>query len=132
MRVEPVVVDHAGAVGCRDEELLDLGGPGEAQDGAAAEAEFTGDGSQDGAAFDAFVDLLVAFAGASDERALTSVHVEFAQGGEAAVVLAGLDSEGFAQVGAVSSDDAVDGLGEVVQKKVSDANHIPHTQVMPT
>ncbi|GAA1274557.1 hypothetical protein GCM10009646_71800 [Streptomyces aureus] len=35
-----------GAVGCRDEELVDIGGPGEAQDGAAAEAEFTGDGSQ--------------------------------------------------------------------------------------
>ncbi|MFD4554590.1 IS4 family transposase [Streptomyces sp. NPDC058469] len=37
---------------------MDIGGPGEAQDGAAAEVEFTGDGAQAVAAFDAFVDLL--------------------------------------------------------------------------
>ncbi|MFJ3791433.1 hypothetical protein [Kitasatospora sp. NPDC090091] len=40
VQVAPVVVDHAGAVGRRDEELFDVGGSGEAQDGAAAEAEW--------------------------------------------------------------------------------------------
>ncbi|MFD8007169.1 hypothetical protein [Streptomyces mirabilis] len=51
-----------------------------------------------------------------------SVHVEFAQGsGEgvrrrASVVLVGPEREGFTQFGAVSSDDALDGLGEVVQQ----------------
>ncbi|MEV5880965.1 hypothetical protein AB0L75_43735, partial [Streptomyces sp. NPDC052101] len=110
-------------MGCGDEKLLDIGGPGEAQDGAAAEAELAGDGSQAVAAFDAFVDPLVAFAGAGDQRPLPSVHVQFAQEGgvldaswRTGVVLVGPHGEGFVQVGAVSSDDVLDGLGEVVQQ----------------
>ncbi|MFG3019437.1 hypothetical protein ACGFZQ_12975 [Streptomyces sp. NPDC048254] len=39
----PVVVDHARTVGHRGKELLDIGGPGEAQDGATAEAELMGE-----------------------------------------------------------------------------------------
>ncbi|MDX3452084.1 hypothetical protein PV396_09020 [Streptomyces sp. ME02-8801-2C] len=122
MQIEPVVVDHARAVGCRDEKLLDIGGPGEACDGASTEAEFTGDGSQAAATFDAFVDLLVAFAGAGDQPPLPIVHVQFTQGGGAdghwwaSVVLVGPHGEGFAQVGTVSSDDSFNGLGEVVQQ----------------
>ncbi|MEU8975301.1 hypothetical protein AB0D11_39780 [Streptomyces monashensis] len=81
-RMEPVVVDHARAVGCRDEKLLGIGGPGESQDGATAERQFAGDRSQAVATFDAFVDLLVAFAGAGGGRPLPSVHVQFARGGE--------------------------------------------------
>jgi hypothetical protein len=92
--------------------------------------EFTGDGSQAVAAFDAFVDLPVALAGAGDRGPRTSVHVEFAQGsGEgvrlrAGVVLVGPDREGFTQFGAVSSDDALDGLGEVVQQ-MPGVGHLP-------
>nr|WP_309050451.1 hypothetical protein [Streptomyces sp.] len=106
----------------RDEKLFDVSGPGEAQNGAAAETEFAGDGSQAVAAFDAFVDLLVAFAGAGDQRPRPSVHVQFAQGGGvdtrwwAGVAPVGPDGEGFTQVGAVSSDDSLDGFGEVVQQ----------------
>ncbi|WP_316785002.1 hypothetical protein [Streptomyces sasae] len=64
MQVEAVVVNLARAVGRRDEKLLDIGGPGEAQDGAAAEAELPGDGPQAVAAFDAFVDGCGSLAGA--------------------------------------------------------------------
>lgn len=130
MQIEPVVVDHARAVGCRDEKLLDIGGPREAQDGAAAEAELPGDGPQAVATFDAFVDLLVAFAGAGDQRPLPTVHVQFAYGGGtdarwwAGAVLVGPHGEGFSQVGAVSSDDSLDGLGEVVQQ-VPGIGHLP-------
>lgn len=63
------------------EKLLSIGGLGEAQDGAAAESEFSGDGAQAVAAFDALVDLLVAFAGAGNQRPGPSMHVQFAWGG---------------------------------------------------
>jgi hypothetical protein len=68
-------------VGHRHEKLLGLGGPGEAQDGAAVEAELPGDGPQAVSAFDAFVDLLVALAGAGHERPRPAVHVQLVQGG---------------------------------------------------
>ncbi|MGV9248753.1 hypothetical protein [Streptomyces sp. NPDC003710] len=50
------------------------------------------------------------------------MHVQFARGGGVDArwwtggFLAGPRGEGFSQVGAVSSDDSLDGLGQVVQQ----------------
>ncbi|MEV6212771.1 hypothetical protein [Kitasatospora sp. NPDC051914] len=106
-------------MGRRDKELLHVGGSGETQDGAAAEAEFTGDGTQAVAAFDAFVDLLVTLASAGDQGTRSAVDVQLVRAGSPGTghgTLIFSEVEGFAQVGAVAADDALDGLGEVVQQ----------------
>ncbi|MEU5590990.1 hypothetical protein [Streptomyces chrestomyceticus] len=100
VQVEPVVVDLARAVDRPGQKLFDPGGPGEAQNGAAAETEFPDDGSQAVAAFDAFVDLLVALPRAGDKGTRPAVDVQLGQGGVpegVPVVLGFPDGEGFAQ-----------------------------------
>ncbi|MEW1565570.1 hypothetical protein AB0454_21600 [Streptomyces sp. NPDC093509] len=107
-----------------------MGGLSEAVDRSAAEAEaeVAGDGAKAAAAFDAFVDLLVAVPGAGDQRPGSSVNVQllmvwvfarrvvFCQ-----VVMAG---QGFAQIGAMSSDDSFDCLSQVV-REVPGVRYLP-------
>ncbi|WP_406527228.1 hypothetical protein [Streptomyces sp. I8-5] len=57
VQVEVVIVDQRGAVSSGEEEFRDVGGPWEAVDRAAAEAEIACDGPKAVAMFDAFVDL---------------------------------------------------------------------------
>ncbi|MFF9573030.1 hypothetical protein [Streptomyces sp. NPDC014685] len=76
VQVVAVIVDQRGAVGGGKEEFRDVGGPCEAVDRAAAEVEIACDGTEAVAAFDAFVDLLVAFTGAGDQRLRPSMDVQ--------------------------------------------------------
>ncbi|RSO09318.1 hypothetical protein DMH18_17995 [Streptomyces sp. WAC 06783] len=118
VQVEPVVVDLAQTVDRSGQKLSDPGGPCEAKNGAAAETE-PGDGTQAAAAFDAFVDLLVALTRAGDEGTRPAVDVQLGLGGileGVPVVLGAPNREGFAQVGAVSADNAFNSLGQVVQQ----------------
>ncbi|MER7600060.1 hypothetical protein [Streptomyces hydrogenans] len=89
VRVEAVVVDQGGPIGGCDEKFIDAGGACEAVDRAAAELEVARDGAKAVAAFDALVNLLVAVAGAGDQRPGPAVDVQLRAvvsfGGEAVV-----------------------------------------------
>ncbi|MFJ2590783.1 hypothetical protein, partial [Streptomyces sp. NPDC087538] len=118
VQVEAVIVDQRGAVGGGKEEFRDVGGPCEAVDRAAAEVEIACDGTEAVAAFDAFVDLLVAFTSAGDQRPRPSMDVQL----RAAWVLLSLavfgpvvvGREAFSQYGAVPAHDAFDCFGQIV------------------
>ncbi|MDK0524110.1 hypothetical protein [Streptomyces sp. ML-6] len=123
VQVEAVIVDQRGAVGGGKEEFREVGGPCEAVDRAAAEVEIAYDGTEAVAAFDAFVDLLVAFTGAGDQRLRPSMDVQL----RAAWVLLSpvvVRREAFSQYGAVSAHDAFDCFGRIVQQ-VPGVGHLP-------
>lgn len=76
VQVEEVVVDQGRPVDSCDEEFIDFCGACETVDRAAAELEVACDGAKAVAAFDAFVDLLVAFASAGDQRPWAAMDVQ--------------------------------------------------------
>jgi hypothetical protein len=123
MEVEPVVIEDAGAVGGCDQQFLDVGGVGEAPDRQAADLEFAGDGPQAVATLNPLMYLLVALAGAGNERPGPSVEVEFAGLGGGASRGCFRLVERFAQVGSVPTDDALHGFGEIVQQ-MPDVSHL--------
>ncbi|MFD3472093.1 hypothetical protein ACFWWM_38390 [Streptomyces sp. NPDC058682] len=120
VQVDAVVVDQGGAVDGCDEGFIGACSVCEAVDGAAAELEVACDGAEAVSAFDAFMDLPVAFAGAGYERPWPAVDVQlYALVAFRGWVAAGrivVGGEGLSQVSAMSPDDAFDCLRQIVQE----------------
>ncbi|MCM2389472.1 hypothetical protein NBG84_14415 [Streptomyces sp. CWNU-1] len=120
VQVEAVIVDQRGPVDGCDEKFIDFCGACEAVDRAAAELEVACDSAKAVTAFDAFVDQLVAFASAGDQRPRPSVDVQLcpvvAFMGWAVFDAVVVGSEGLSRVSAIPPNDAFDCLRQVVQK----------------
>ncbi|MWA08121.1 hypothetical protein [Streptomyces sp. BA2] len=96
MQIEAVVVDHAGAVGGRDEKFIDVSGLGETNHGAAAEAEFASDRAQAVAALNPLVELLIPLAGPRHQRARPTMDVDFSRRCPTSGCRIGCRRQGFA------------------------------------